>query len=155
MTVDAPAEEASEPEAEAPQLAEAPAPEAETGLAVEAVPALTDGEPFVEAVSEVAVEAALEATERTEETSLPVDVAETESADAEPEPALAPEPAPEVVPEVAPGVIAEVVPETGPEVESVPKAASEADAAVAVADYAAAGPEADGATPEESPVAVE
>ena len=82
-------------------------------------------------------------------------MAETESADAEPEPALAPEPAPEVVPEVAPGVIAEVVPETGPEVESVPKAASEADAAVAVADYAAAGPEADGATPEESPVAVE
>ena len=152
VTVDAPAEEASEPEAEAPQLAEPPAPEAETGIAEEAVPAPTDAEPFREgAVSEVAVEGALEATERADETSqlptklteradetsLLVDVAEREPADSEPEP------------------------ETAPEVDAVPHAASEAEAAVAVADRAAAGPEADGATPEadapmpeESPVAV-
>jgi hypothetical protein len=152
VTVDAPAEEASEPEAEAPQLAEVPAPEAETGIAEEAVPAPTDAEPLLEVVSEVAVEGALEATERADETSqlptklteradeisLLVDVAEREPADSEPEP------------------------ETVPEVEAVPHATSEAGAAVAVADRAAAGPEADGATPEadapmpeESPVAVE
>jgi hypothetical protein len=152
VTVDAPAEEASELEAEAPQLAEVPAPEAEAGIAEEAVPAPTDAEPFVEAVSEVAVEGALEAaeradetsqlpsklTERADESSLLVDVAEREPADSEPEPG------------------------TVPEVEAVPHAASEAEAAVAVADRAAVGPEADGATPEadgplpeESPVAVE